>query len=574
MADDLLEHRILLPRSGVNQYPTPMDWSIEPNAPGRAPVYLVRMAFLRPLARVYHRTQDERYAQCFVRLVGSFLEAHPLTDADFNFADHRSPRRWGWMDLSAVRRAQALLYALSAFAPSPSCTDAFLRRLLAGLYDHAHLMADCPRPHLAHNMTMSEQDGLSQLAEALPCFADHRRWLELAAGRMGESLLAQTTADGVQTEWAPSYHQNVTNGALRVLGRAVDAGLPLPPQVRERALAMVEVVDASLAPSGETPDFGDSKRSTSDAAEAHRVAAQQRQMMQRAARLFDRPDLTQRWDDAGVVNHAVERASRGFPQGGLFILRGSDPDAGPYLALHNPPGPVNFHDEPDNGTFELHWRRHWPLSDPGFYTYGEDAALRAEHRRTCMHSTLTLDDQDSAVAGSTLLWRSTTGWDCVVLANQAYPQLLHRRSVWRLGDGAFVCCDEALGGAPGVRRVRFGFAPGAVTLHPTQRQAVTALGAGAEVGVSVLTPGELLLEAGWRAHEYQARMPRTLLCCPWQPGMDCQWSVVTCGPASVELVDSTTTAQERMELTVRIAGRTWRLGRDLHGAGDAWCTLA
>ena len=76
------------------------------------------------LGQAYHLTEDERYAQCFVRQLMDWLEKEPLREEAYTHT---------WRTIEAGLRADYWCRAMALFAHSPSVTEtvieAFLRKL-------------------------------------------------------------------------------------------------------------------------------------------------------------------------------------------------------------------------------------------------------------------------------------------------------------------------------------------------------------------------------------------------------------------------------------------------------------
>jgi len=574
-AADLLVHRFYIPGTGVVEFPQPMDWTRLPlPGPPRPPDYVTRFYFVRVLAEAFADMRDERYAARLVELASDFFDRHSLTMADRETPDKSDPRRWTWMDLNAARRAQCLINAFPLLVHAKAATPAFLSKYLAWVFDHANLFEQCPNPHITHNMAMSEQAVLSHIAVTLPEFAAADRWMTLAVDRLHCSLLAQTTDDGVQTEWAPSYHCNVVSSCLAVYRRAVQHGIVLSVEAKARIAAALGYIYAASTPVElAMPMFGDTHRVTERGSPGEGVI----KLLQQGAELLGEP----RWSD--LAQHRIERlplpASSCFRQGGACVMRSDWSEQAVYLAMHNPPGPTTFHDEPDNLTFELGAFGRWLMPDTGFFTYGEDAEKRAWHRQTRAHQTLTLGSRDADVLGAMLAWHSDESCDAVLATNQSYAGLLHRRTVWFVARRFFVLLDEAIGDVRGEIDLHFQLAPGAVHVDAAQNLAHTLFDdANVLVWQGAASPTTLTEGEGWHAMRYRERVPRSALRFRHQsPQAPATFLTVLvpyrgAGVPSVGVSGfvGESAMPDRIEFGVHVDARSWRVGRDL-AAPTLWC---
>jgi heparan-sulfate lyase len=221
------------------------------------------------------------------------------------------------------------------------------------------------------------------------------------------------------------------------------------------------------------------------------------------------------------------------------------------------------------------------MPDTGFYTYGRDLEARAWHRQTCVHQTLTLNEEDSKIAGEHLLWASDPSFDAVTVQNPSYPDLLHRRSVWFVdkgGDGFFAILDEALGGADGTLDLNFQFAPGQIE---TGEDWAKTLFEDANVLVRTVatSPCDLTTSDGWMGWAYGSRTERQAIRFRLDGNAPAAFLTLiipfrgTAQPATVlALPENYEPGADRVEVGVSAFGQAWQVGRDL-STGEAWCKL-
>jgi hypothetical protein len=438
--------------------------------------------------------------------------------------------------------------------------------LLASLYDHQVKTEAFPMGQV-HNKAIFEQRGFMNIAHTFPEFRDSRRWLALGLDRSRESLLAQTTADGVQREWSFGYHLGVLRDAVEIMQRAQVAGIPVPQDYRDRVRGMQDYLFWIATPDLGAPMFGDASRplKESDARsdwplyEALVAAAEHTGDPKYAARAnLERALLP-------------ENASHAFAEAGMVVMRN---DWGPdqiHFALHCSPPAISGHDQPDNGTFELYAFGRWLMPDTGFYTYGHDPEGRMWHRRTRVHQTLTLDGQDSATEGAVVLWQTDASMDAVVVENAACAGLLHRRSVWFVDKAYFVILDEAIGAAPGTLDLHYQFAPGELTVNEKAQSVRTTF---EDANVLLCCGGsqalEVSAEEGWFAWSYGHRTERPAVRFH-HPGQAPAAFVTVIVPyrgtipptCDFALPASFSAGNDRIEIEIWVGGAAATVGRDL-----------
>jgi hypothetical protein len=453
-------------------------------------------------------------------------------------------------------------------------TPEFLGVLLASLHDHQVKTERLPMGRV-HNKAVFEQRGFVNIAYTFPEFTDTRRWMKLAMERLNENLLAQVTADGVQREWSGGYHSGVLRDAVEVMRRMEAFDIEVPEAYRDRVRSMFDYILGIATPELGYPMFGDTGRDVDPPAERSRW--QLYSELVQATELFGDPKYAAR---AALDQAALpEQTSYAFRDAGMYAFRNGWGPEQIYFALHCSPPAISGHDQQDNGTFELYAYGRWLMTDTGYYTYGHDAEARAWHRQTRVHQTLTLEGEDSKVAGKALLWQTGPELTAVAVENASYEGLAHRRTVWFVDGRLFVLLDEALGDAPGVLDLHFQFAPGDVEIHPDAHWARTRF---PDVNVLVwqepAAPVTLVEEEGWFAWSYGHRMPRTAIRFRHNEHAPAAFLTLLVPYRGTEMPDVTgyvpgdlTVGADLVEVRIEAFGNAYNLGRDV-GAQHAWCT--
>ncbi len=477
------------------------------------------------------------------------------------------------MDIQTGVRANQLCKALRAFVHANAFTPEFLGILLASLYDHQVKTEHLPMG-MVHNKAIFEQRGFVETAITVPEFKDSRRWLQIASRIVTENLLAQTTPDGVQREWSGGYHLAVLRDAERIASRLGAAGIEMPKEFSDRIRAMHDYVFWIATPDLGFPMFGDCSRPIS--LPESRSAWPLYSPLKGATASTGDPRYAARADQK---DSALPReCSHAFLQAGFYALRSDWTPQQIYLALHCSPPAISGHDQPDNGTFELYAYGQWLMTDSGFYTYGHDAAARGWHRQTRVHQTLTLDGKNAEVDGRNLLWHSSPNCETIVVENQSYPTLRHRRSLWFVHREFFVLLDEAIGDAKGVLDLHFQPAVGEVRLDLAGRRATTQFPvANVLVCLASGIPAAMIEEEGWFAWEYGRRKPRKSFAFRHErPAPSAFLTLLVpyrgteCPSVSAQIPEDFTVENDKVELKVRVSGKTWTVGRDLKSA-RSWC---
>ena len=252
-----------------------------------------------------------------------------------------------------------------------------------------------------HNKAIFEQRGFMNVVNTFPEFSESRRWAELSLERTKENLLAQTTSDGVQREWSAGYHVGVLRDVVEIMGHVTAMGITIPNDYTDRVQKMYDYIFAAATPDLGWAMFGDVSRPYP--VRGNRSEWPLYSYLVNATELFgDKKYAARAYLD---YDNLPAEKSYAFTEAGMYTIRDSWGPEQIYFALHCSPPPVSaWHDQPDNGTFELYAYGRWLMTDTGFYTYGHDPEKRAWHRQTKVHQTLTLDGKDSQVDARELLW--------------------------------------------------------------------------------------------------------------------------------------------------------------------------
>jgi heparan-sulfate lyase len=509
-SDDLDKHIFQWGPYPPAAYGKDMDWAADPAGDIEWIAAIYRFYWASDLASAYELTGDEKYARTFIDLTTDWIRKHPLEKTVS--IDHPVYEWTGypWLDLQTGIRATNLCSSFKVFLHAKSFTPQFLAILLASLYDHQVKTENMPMGKI-HNKAIFEQRGFINVIHTFPQYRDKTRWISISTGITCENLLAQTTTDGVQREWCGGYHSEVYHDALEIYCRVKELGYSMPDYYHERVRKMADYIFCISTPDLGFPMFGDTSRPKPRSGERSRWE------------LYDQlSDATEKFNDPKYKAladldpaHLPAYGSCAFPDAGMYAMRNSWKPDQVYMALHCSPPSINpWHDQPDNGTFELYAYGRWLMPDSGFFTYGHDAKARAWHRQTCVHPTITLDRKDTNVTGRHLLWKSTKDQDVLWVENQSYQMFLHRRTVWfvdKSGDlPFFILLDEANSDAEGNLEIHFPMAPGEIVIDEARGRFTTGFDdSNLLVQVSGRHPVSLSRESGWSSPEYGEREART-----------------------------------------------------------------
>jgi hypothetical protein len=522
----------------------------------KVPWELSRFHHAVRLGQAYLYTGDEGYAQEIIAQVDDWIEANPC---GFGVS-------WaGPMDV-AIRTVN-WLWAYYHIADSASLTPGFVARWLASLRQHGryllrHLEDGWPcTNHLIANLA-----GLAYLGLLLPEFPEAARWRRVGLSRLGRELARQVYPDGVSYEASTGYHGLVAEMGLSVLALCAVTGFTVDVKGYDWLWGMADVITAATQPDGLVPQIGDADDGHLHILSVHddpeRTARDQRHLLALAAVLRGRaagswppqgsaPEARwasqagDEWQDAlwcfpNLVGPyleerrksppPVEAESRGFPQGGLYLMRRGD------LHLTLDAGGVgqdgmggHAHNDTLGLTLYAYGREF--LVDRGSYLYTSDPAARNLFRSTAYHSVLQIDGAEinplperelfhlpGAARVTVHAWETTPDYDFFDASHDGYrrlaPGIIHRRSVlFDKQAGAWAVRDSLIPASPGGEfeaqvDLWFQLAPLPLALDEAENSVRTTLEDGPNL--LILPLGAFPLRAsigeGWHAPRYGVRV--------------------------------------------------------------------
>ena len=516
-ADKVIRHIFQWGPYPEADYGPDIDWSADPAGDIEWVASVYRFYWAADLISAYESTKDEKYAKAFVELTSDWIEKHPLEKTIDAIHPVYGPGVYGsggwkgyaWLDLQTGIRATNICKSFRSFIHSDSFTPQFLAILLASLYDH-QVKTELMPMNMVHNKAIFEQRGFFNVIHTFPEYNDKERWLEIGIKTTSENLIAQTTSGGVQREWCGGYHSGVYRDALEIMGRVEDMGQKMPEYYRQRVKLMADHIFGISTPDLSFPMFGDTKRNLKKSED--RSTWELYDFLIRTGRQFNDPkfEALANLDE----NQLPRNGSIAFSEAGLYALRNNWTPDQTYMALHCSPPGLSNHDTPDNGTFELYSNGRWLLTDSGYFTYGNNLEARNWHRQTRVHSTLTSKGENTERAGRQLHWSSSNNQDVLVIENQSYSRLIHRRTVWFVGKNDdqpfFVILDEAIGDRKGDLAIHFPMAPGEVHFDENSGRIETRFDdANLLIKVTGKEKINLSEEDGWHAWSYGKRVKRT-----------------------------------------------------------------
>jgi hypothetical protein len=376
---------------------------------------LNRCQFFITLGQAYWLTNDEKYAEKFVALTTSWLDANP-------------PKRGiNWASsLELSFRLIAWLWALHLFADAKALTPNFVARVLKSLLAHGRHIETYLSHYFSPNTHLTgEALGLFYLGVALPELRRAEHWRQLGLRILLEQLPVHVRRDGVYFEQASYYHRYTTDFYTHLLLLSRANGTALPPVVEEKLADLHEHLLWITRPNSSSTFYGDDDGGRLVMLSTRR-AADFRDTLATGAALFQRPDWKfvageaaietlwllgaaglQAFDDLEVK--APQARHKAFADSGYYVLRdGWMPDASYLFIDCGVHGVLNGgHAHSDALSFEFAACGTTWLVDPGTFSYTSDLQQRNEIRCSQNHNTVSVDGFSQSTPNTAFTWTQT-----------------------------------------------------------------------------------------------------------------------------------------------------------------------
>ncbi len=498
-ADNALKHIFI----GQVAYPPhfcgkDIDWSTLPVPDNEWVWQLNRMYFWDSMARVYCHTGDEKYAREWCAQLMDWTRKNP------NNEEHK----YAWRSIEAGIRGYSWTGLFQRFIDSPHFTPEVLVVFLNSCYDHAaYLMTQYKT---LSNWSLMEAEGMAFIAITFPEFKDAEKWRREAFRRLNNEINLQVYPDGFQQELSMSYHVGCIHWFLRTyeLAKMNKMGNEFPESYLKKVEKMCEVPMKLCHPDGTNAQYGDD------------WAGQHSGDFMEWAKKYKRGDFLF-LATGGKEGQKPKETAFALKESGFYSMRsGWNKNAVCMVLKCGPDG--GFHCQPDNGTFELSAGGRNLMPDAGSYVYYGDPENRAWFRQTKVHQTLTLNGENIRYAPKLVLWRPGDDLDILVVENQSYKNLTHRRSVFFVDKKYFVIVDEASGNANGDVDIHFQLAPGNAIVNTEELSVTSDFNKGWNVLVKTNRQDgiKLMKEEGQVSFVYTKKEPRPAFCYRINKGSD------------------------------------------------------
>ncbi len=574
-ADESLEHKFYAHKGYESYfYGEDIDWRYWPVEDNELRWQLHRHYWFLPLGKAYYLTKDEKYAAALVEHYSDWVYKNPLVDIDSLrksgapaelVKSERENFRFAWRPMEVSHRLQNQPMWFELIKRSASCTPEFTNLLLYNFHKHATRILN--NYSEKGNHLLFEAQRMIYAGIFFPEFKDAATWRESGIEILNREIEVQVFDDGVQFELDYGYHMAAIEIFIKAYDMAVANGFEkeFPESYVTTIGKMTLMVWNMMYPDYTNPIFSDTKLHDMNTFRKH---------YRKWFRLFPQMPELQWFASQGKRGTMPQHTSYHFPDGGYYILR-SGWDMNSTVCVVKAGPEAFWHNQPDNGTFELWIRGRNFFPDSGSYVYAGNAKVNAERdwfRQTMVHNTLTLDNRNlESTTSHKLLWDDSKDKVRVVVENQSYSDLKHRRSFYLLDGEVLVIADEVWGDAKGEVGVHFNLAPGKIsfdrdgTLHTLFDD-----GNNIKVKTSASIPISMAMQEGWTSKAYREREERPSYVVKCNKGdIPSILYVTVIAPdtekykGSIAIVAKDTEIDSKLSFDIRVGATVHTLGYDL-----------
>lgn len=514
-ADDALEHRFFV----MDAYKEPfhygddINWRYWPVQDNELRWQLHRQKWFIPMGKAYRISGDEKYAIEWTKQYVDWIRKNPLvviSKDEYEIVNNSELKedaenaRWAWRPLETSTRLQDQTQQFQLFITSPAFTADFLTEFLVNYHRHAEHVIGNYSEHGNHLLFQAQR--MLYAGTFFPEFKRARIWRESGMSIMNEEIGKQVYEDGGHYELCPHYHLATINIFIKALNVATLNGFRHEfPQSYIDTIEKMIMMHADISyPDYTHPYFSDARSlKKSDMLRNYR----------NWSRLFPENQAIRYWATEGREGALPNHLSKGYLNTGFFTFRNSWKNDCLQMVVKAGP-PAYWHNQPDNGTFEI-WYNGKPLfQDSGAYVYGggeEIMQWRNWFRRTASHNTMTFADRDlERMDSKTLLWQPEGDIQILVTENKSYSYMTHRRSIFFVDGKYFVIVDEGTGKGEGWVNLHYQMPPGKTIGTREDMHFHTEMADGCNMKLQCFGPKDLgmKMEEGWVSSDIKLKRKR------------------------------------------------------------------
>lgn len=355
--------------------PSPIRWTENPSHDREWLILLHKFYYAVGLGMAYHETEAPRYAEKWVELTSSWIDAVPL---DFLPSDVAGRRIQNWIFAH---------YYLVTLHQSACIGPEFYVRFLESLHQQICYLREHLTP--ARNHRTLELCAIFLAAVVFPEFDEAEDWLTFSTEELSSNMQTDFLPDGVHCELSTDYHHLVLKNYLWIRKLAQINQIGMPDSIDEGIKKALEFSVYSHRPDGAIPSLSDGdSRNFLD-------------LLEQGYELYG-SEYFRHVSSQGKSGTPPPERSKGFAASGYYILRSGWGDQNEsyqdqrYLIFDCGPLGAGNHGHLDLLSFEMAAYGKPLIVDPGRYTYDESGETnwRSLFRGTSYHNTVLVDGKN------------------------------------------------------------------------------------------------------------------------------------------------------------------------------------
>lgn len=498
-ADDAMEHTFFVHKGyqPSYNYGEDINWEYWPVQDNELRWQLHRQKWFVPMGKAYRVSGDEKYAVEWTKQYLDWIRKNPLDDSE--------NARFAWRPLEVSDRLQAQPQEFQLFIDSPNFTPEFLTEFLYNYHKHAEYL-NCHYSEKGNHL-LFEAQRILLAGTFFREFKEAESWRKQGVDILNKEIQVQVYPDGGQFELDPHYHLATIQIFCKALYIA-DLGHFRNdfPQSYIDTIENMIVFYANIC----FPDYGNPLFSDAKLTVKKEVIKDYKQWSE----LFPDNQFIKYMATEGKEGALPEYLSKGFKDTGFFVFRNGWGENSTQMVVKAGP-PAFWHNQPDNGTFELWYNGRALFQDSGSYVYeGKEEEVmqwRRWFRQSKVHNTVTLSDKNFETMDSkTLLWEPDAQTPVLVTENASYDKYTHRRSIFFVDKKYFVIVDEVSGDAKGVVNLHYQMPKGNVPNSREDMTFETAFEGNSNMKLQVFGDDTMTMkkEEGWLSTAYKKKVKR------------------------------------------------------------------
>jgi Heparinase II/III-like protein. len=355
-----------------------IDWSYQPNTDGEFRSQLYRLAWFPSQAKAYKATKNEDYVKSWIEVYGDFWQQNPIPET--NEYDHYGT----YGALPVAERVSDAANVFFYFINSSNFTSSWLSTFLISIAKQV----DYIKSHYydaGNNIYVEQAYSVTAAALLFPEFKNAEEWLNNGSSILSKEVKNQFLEDGMQFEVDLSYHVGVVSTFYNamLLAQANNKRDKLPADYVESMRKATEVLMNLTYPNYTVPAFND----TRPVSWTKNVITKN---LKKYVEMFPENENMKWMAYSGSQGKEPEYLTKAFTSSGYYVLRnGWSKESTMMIHTNNPT--AAWHNQGDNGTFELYHNGRNFFPDSGCFTY-TNGSTREWYRSAKQHNTMTLGD--------------------------------------------------------------------------------------------------------------------------------------------------------------------------------------